>query len=55
MVGHQVILPEGYRDAKLGMIIAATIGEIVQGEARSCVQEQGEGKARLGLPVHVLD
>ncbi|RMZ52921.1 hypothetical protein APUTEX25_001040, partial [Auxenochlorella protothecoides] len=25
-----VILPEGYRDAKLGMIIAATIGEIVQ-------------------------
>uniref|UniRef100_A0A1D1ZZN3 Uncharacterized protein n=1 Tax=Auxenochlorella protothecoides TaxID=3075 RepID=A0A1D1ZZN3_AUXPR len=31
MVGHQVILPEGYRDAKLGMIIAATIGEIVQG------------------------
>lgn len=33
MVGHQVILPEGYRDAKLGVIIAATIGEMVQGDA----------------------
>lgn len=43
MAGHQLVLPYGYRDAKLAVIVLSMIGEVVQGEERSWSGDAGNG------------
>lgn len=43
MSGQQVVLPAGFKDAKVGIVIVAVLGEILQGEA-------GGGRQWAGNP-----